>query len=1060
MSILDKIYHKELYAKPAIIQSYLPGSGGGLSDFFGGTLYLIRLCEKKKIPLYIDFKLHLLGRHLKSQLESPFSYLPIEIISLSQLCKKNFKEMEETLQRLVDSCSEPTFVTSLYFKGIHDYLGNPENLLSNIDKVEISKNERKILQEALIFSADIEQRYVQFLKSNHLFEKRYEIVHLALGSEPQTGLDDAKPIYSDYLEAADAVRKRSSVPIVLLSDSNELKKLAKTKKLNDLIISPTQNGDFGKETGDPPLATNPAIFDDKHFSDLALEMRIIKGAKKVSCFSKHLLNSGLPIWTSKIFDVLLSLEFLGVAATGRELQKNKKKPPEELVAPNLSPATTQAAIFGERQKLVIFTWWNDKEKDQEKALSALRNNLNNFQVDEVHVFRENLWDQKHQEFFLDTKISFSIISPPLTAKAWMKYADKNYPTDIKILAPPDTYFDGTISKIRDQSFLPDTLYVFTPQSAVPRPVDADVSDLSGVCCAYQQPTRKSFRGLKKEYVPPSNSFAIFSKPMGGLIEYPQLTGSNRKLSPSRAQILIKIPSYKRPDQLLETVRSFELNKSGEHQIRFLITVDETDQDTNNPEFLKKLNQISNATVIFAQSKSKIDAYNHGVNAEELFDILVVASDDMLVTQTAYDQTIVENMVRFFPDTDGVLWFDTGENEITNTLPILGRSYFERFNWVYNQQYCGYYCDDEFTRVAFKLGKMVKINESIIKHNIPPHLKMSDDQTYLKSLVFGPRDKALYKIRRKVQFDCGEIEPTQKSDFGKKFFDVNRNQNEHGWFINTNKYDDPISPSEVYILEQADQKVIKMDIRRFEAFASTYFRNYRYRIPPIIHQIWLGEKKPEIEEMMSTFSVDYLEKHAGWRYILWDEKKLDSLQMINRDLFEKEHAYDCKSDIARLEILNKFGGVYLDSDFIWLKKKPLSSLFHLADRGILLFYEKAGEIIGNRYLNQKTTRCNNAFFGASMANPIIAFLIGQLRDSYEKRRREGVVATTGPDFLQPILEQLKIKISSHKYVHPIWWCKDPDRNPDYEKLMEVYELSGEKIASMFPEAVIFHKGWHK
>jgi len=524
------------------------------------------------------------------------------------------------------------------------------------------------------------------------------------------------------------------------------------------------------------------------------------------------------------------------------------------------------------------------------------------------------------------------------------------------------------------------------------------------------------------------------------------------------KILIKMPTLNRPDSLIKSLDSFYQNKSGRFEISFIISANSNDLNTNNKSVRNKIKEYEGAKIFFGNHKNKVESYNADIGKTD-FDIIIAASDDMVVVEKDYDEIIIKNMEKYFPDTDGVLWFDTGENNITDTLSIMGKKYYERFNYVYNNCYNGYYCDDEFTRVAFKLGRLRRINKKIIVHEIPHHLEMSNDDTYLKSLVHGTRDKAMYKIRKKAQFDIPGSKPLLNLNFQEEFFRENRN-NDSRWPTPFTKYDDPITVPELYILEGMDKKVASMSRDEFLFFAKNYFRNFRLTIPPIIHQIWLGEMPPGIKNMMETFSKDYVQKNKGWRYILWDEKRLKNLNMINEDIFDKEQKYDSKSDIARLEILNRFGGWYLDSDFIWLGNHHLSELPYDINNGFAIAYEKNGSCIGRGYLTKDSKRVANTLLGSTIANPIVAFLIGQLKNNYQPDI--GPVASTGPDFVQSVLNEisteLNMKILDPKYSFPVWWCSDENRNPQYNEYKEASNMNRDELQLKYPEAIIYHKGF--
>jgi mannosyltransferase OCH1-like enzyme len=534
------------------------------------------------------------------------------------------------------------------------------------------------------------------------------------------------------------------------------------------------------------------------------------------------------------------------------------------------------------------------------------------------------------------------------------------------------------------------------------------------------------------------------------------------LSDIRRKILIKIPTLRRPQQLIESINSFLDNAHNKDNIYFVITVDINDELTNNNKVIEQLNSYKNLTICQANTESKVDAYNLHIDPVQ-FDILILSSDDMIVMQKSYDQIIIDTMNKHFPDLDGVLWFDTTDSQRTNTLAIIGKKLYDQIKPIYKYCYTSYYCDDEFGQVTMKLGKMIRIEQTLIQHKIPDHLIMSDDSTYLKSLSFSIKDKTVYKIRKRVQFDIpGAESPIKAHNIPKSFIEPKRNITyPNYWLVPESRYDDPISSMDLYVLEEMDKSVSQMNKDVFIDFARNYFRDFRWTIPHVIHQIWLGGPiPPPIKEMMDTFSVDYIKRYPGSRYILWDDNKLKNFKMINKDLFDQEDKYDCKSDIARVEILNKFGGFYIDADTVWLGNRPMSNA--PSSYGITIAYEKEGTTIGNRYLNNKTKRCANGVFGSTIQNPIMAFIIGQMRKSYNNNRQHGVVVSTGPDFVQSLFDSLKpelsIEILNHKYFYPCWWCIDPKNNPNYKEFLETKNMSNQQIAQKYPEAILFHKGF--
>lgn len=96
-----------------------------------------------------------------------------------------------------------------------------------------------------------------------------------------------------------------------------------------------------------------------------------------------------------------------------------------------------------------------------------------------------------------------------------------------------------------------------------------------------------------------------------------------------------------------------------------------------------------------------------------------------------------------------------------------------------------------------------------------------------------------------------------------------------------------------------------------------------KIPKIIHYCWFGHNK------MPKFSLKYIKgwekKCPNFKIIKWSENNFD----INKYSFAKkayeEHNWAALSDYVRLVVLNKFGGIYLDTDVEIIK--PLTSLLY-------------------------------------------------------------------------------------------------------------------------------------
>jgi mannosyltransferase OCH1-like enzyme len=92
------------------------------------------------------------------------------------------------------------------------------------------------------------------------------------------------------------------------------------------------------------------------------------------------------------------------------------------------------------------------------------------------------------------------------------------------------------------------------------------------------------------------------------------------------------------------------------------------------------------------------------------------------------------------------------------------------------------------------------------------------------------------------------------------------------------------------------------------------------IPKIIHHIWIGNKS--FPEEFKEFRYKWIDMYPDYNFIFWNEKLVESSKLIDESIF-KYYYSDCKialkSDLLRFKILEKFGGIYIDTDTEPLKK---------------------------------------------------------------------------------------------------------------------------------------------
>jgi mannosyltransferase OCH1-like enzyme len=153
------------------------------------------------------------------------------------------------------------------------------------------------------------------------------------------------------------------------------------------------------------------------------------------------------------------------------------------------------------------------------------------------------------------------------------------------------------------------------------------------------------------------------------------------------------------------------------------------------------------------------------------------------------------------------------------------------------------------------------------------------------------------------------------------------------------------------------------------------------IPHVFHQIWIGADPFPAEYV--AFQKTWLRRNPGWEVRLWTEDDLPD-DLLRREIYERLRQPAERSDMLRLELLYRYGGVYLDADFEC--RQPLEPLLDGVD--FFVAYLKPG-------------RVNNAIIGATAGHPILERAIREVRprETWGLVDKEG----TGPLFLNRLLK---------------------------------------------------------
>ena len=157
---------------------------------------------------------------------------------------------------------------------------------------------------------------------------------------------------------------------------------------------------------------------------------------------------------------------------------------------------------------------------------------------------------------------------------------------------------------------------------------------------------------------------------------------------------------------------------------------------------------------------------------------------------------------------------------------------------------------------------------------------------------------------------------------------------------------------------------------------------RPSIPLTLHRIWLDEPMPPV---FAAYGEAW--KQTGW--LVWDwQSSADLPPLRNADLFDRapEITPDWRrfqADVLRLELLEQFGGVYVDCDV-----EPIRPLDPLVDGHECLIGYSPQHTNGKHPLT-------NAVMAAVPGHPFITACIDALPESVERYGHRSLAVMAGP-----------------------------------------------------------------
>lgn len=176
---------------------------------------------------------------------------------------------------------------------------------------------------------------------------------------------------------------------------------------------------------------------------------------------------------------------------------------------------------------------------------------------------------------------------------------------------------------------------------------------------------------------------------------------------------------------------------------------------------------------------------------------------------------------------------------------------------------------------------------------------------------------------------------------------------------------------------------------------------RTQIPRILHHIWVGGPLPN---HYAAYRRWWKRLHPHWEHRLWRDRDLQWLE--HRDLYDRwgelapRNAGQFRANIARLEVLYRHGGVYLDCD-MEPTGRCLDDLLDPPAGAFCVWQREPG--------HRKGPMASNAMLGAVAGHPAMRTLIDGIPVNVAEHTGRRSTYTTGVRYLTSRLDGLYIDV---------------------------------------------------
>lgn len=181
--------------------------------------------------------------------------------------------------------------------------------------------------------------------------------------------------------------------------------------------------------------------------------------------------------------------------------------------------------------------------------------------------------------------------------------------------------------------------------------------------------------------------------------------------------------------------------------------------------------------------------------------------------------------------------------------------------------------------------------------------------------------------------------------------------------------------------------------------------------------------------LAAYRDTWAELHPDWELRLWGEADLGWLRNI--DLFRDAeavtpHVGQFRADVARYEILHRFGGVYVDCDMEC--RRPIDPLMGFE---CWAAWETDGVWV------------NNAVMGCVPGHPLMVALIDGLPGNVKRTFGKRPNVLSGPQYLTPLAIEHGIEVRPSAEFFPYRWDELERGNEDFPDAYGVHHWNNRR-----------------